>query len=281
MDPHRLKLSIGLITTFSRSAWGWFLGRLGEVAWTVKVNPDDTSIGLRLTKALRFMVPSVVFVDEGVRLRQNSPMWKERGIHCVVSSDIWRGRPPKVWWSCETHVMSHEDLGGVTNGIFKIHIALNRTQNLEFRSTPRAAIPAKFKQILDSTVAGIRCAIPTTRVAPLGQDEQGLLHWEKRLHNIEAPTVYSTNHWVRRRLSSKELCAVLDVPRDILKHEDRANLLQEMRIPGKVRAQVIEFVWQAFNLSTRKHLRTEFTEDAPIRKRRKQVERTPLQYLLA
>jgi hypothetical protein len=269
IDPHRLKLSIGLITTFSRPAWGWFLGRLGDVAWALKVNPDDMSMGSKLIEVLRCMVPSVVFVDEGVRLRPNSPLWKERGIHCVVSVDIWRGKPSKEWWSCQTLVMSHEELGGVTNGIFKIHIALSRTQNLEFRTTPRSAIPAKFKQILDSTVAGIRCAIPTTRVAPLGQDAQGLLHWEKRLHNIEAPTVYSTKFWVRRHLSTKELCAVLDVPRDILMQEDGKNLLHEMKIPGKVRAQVIECVWQAFNLSTRKHLRSEPTEDALQRKRRK------------
>jgi hypothetical protein len=132
VDPHSLKLSIGLITGFSRSAWSWFLGRLGYVVWTVVLKPGEDSIGTRLVEALKERVPTLVFVDEGIRVRQNSPLWRERGIQVVVSGENWRGKPPKDWWTCETHELSHRALGGVTNGVFRVHMATSTESRFAF-----------------------------------------------------------------------------------------------------------------------------------------------------
>jgi hypothetical protein len=255
LDPTSLNVSIGLISVFSVPAWSWFTGRLGRIVWTVRMDKDKEEGNVRIENALANMVPAVILVDEGLQLRPNNPVWRERAVQVVVTVDVWKGKPPKEWWVCNTLTLNHKELGGITNGTFQVHIAKNILAQLSMRATvQRAVIQPKFKDVLDATVRGIRCPIPSLEKAPLGQDNQGLLQWEKRSHNVEAPTVFSSKFWVRRRLSPKELCAVLDVPRDILKEERGKDLLRDMAIPGKVRAQIIEIVREALRPTSRKRL---------------------------
>jgi hypothetical protein len=267
-DPSSLNVSIGLITVFSRSAWGWFLARLGKVVWTLELEGKATDMNSRLVDLLKQEVPCLIFLDEWVRLRPSSPLWSHQSIQLIVSVDNWKGKPPKEWWSCQTQTLSHAELGGVTDGVFQVHLASNIFWPASVSSTVRiASPPAKLKNFLDGSIQGSRCPIPKEKSAPLGQDTNGLLLWERRGYMVEAPTVYSKEQWVRRRLASKELCAVLDVPRDILKEKECKTLLLSMKIPGKVRAHVVESIREALRAVARKRPVSLSLEDRSSRKR--------------
>jgi hypothetical protein len=123
IDPISLKLSIGLVSVFSRPVWSWFLGLLGNIVWTVGAGLASSELSPRVANALSLTVPRLIFIDEGIRLRPNSPVWKARTVALVVAVENWRGKPPPEWWVCETHKFDHQELGGVTNGKFKVYVA--------------------------------------------------------------------------------------------------------------------------------------------------------------
>jgi hypothetical protein len=267
-DPTGLNLSIGILSLFSPSVWSWFVGRLGRVCWTLKVEKDAGNIREQLEKVLVECTPQVVFLDEGIRLRPTSPLWKRREIQVVVSVENWKGKPPKDWWHTASQEFSHEDLGGVTNGIFKIHFATSPSLGATIESDRGPALRAKLSHILDHTEKGTRCPIPKGKEAPLGQNAMGLLHWERRLYNIESPTVYSRTYWVRRRLSPKELCSVLDLPRSALENKSNGEQLRHVNVPGKVRSQVVSNMRKGFQrvLKKRKGLSRTSAEEARVSK---------------
>jgi hypothetical protein len=108
----------------------------------------------------------------------------------------------------------------------------------------------KVKEFPGWVDPGISLPNPKGKECPIGTN--GLLLWERRGYMVEAPTVYSKEQWVRRWLASKELCAVLDVPRDILNEKECKTLLLSMKIPGKVRAHVVENICEALRAVARK-----------------------------
>jgi hypothetical protein len=63
---------------------------------------------------------------------------------------------------------------------------------------------------------------------------------------VESPTVYSQKHWVRRRLSVKELYPVLDFTKGLLTGDPSGVALREVTFPGKACAQVVEDIRQGF-----------------------------------
>jgi hypothetical protein len=94
--------------------------------------------------------------------------------------------------------------------------------------------------------AGSRCPIPPEGGTPLGQDRNGSLHWGRRLHAIEALTVFSKTHWVKRKLTLKELCSVLDLPINKATEPDAKDWIADITVPGKVRARVVDAVRTQF-----------------------------------
>jgi hypothetical protein len=162
---------------------------------------------------LRTAPPEVVLV-ENIRLRPNNPVWSTPGLLIVVSLVPWRGDPPRDKWSWTEHTLAHSELGGVSNGTFKVFLARNKLTEWDVLFSRRPAAPAKLHHVLDQTVTGPRCALPTSRDLPLGQSPDGLLLWERRLSKISAPTVFSKKYWVKRLLSTKEFVSVLDLPVD-------------------------------------------------------------------
>jgi hypothetical protein len=186
----------------------------------------------------------------------------------VISVDNWKGKPPKDWWKTEAQEFSHNSLGGVTNGTFTIRLAKSLVLEANISADVDAVVPAKLKSVLDPTVKGSRCPIPKDKVAPLGQDGNGLLHWERRFYNVESPTVYSQRkHWVRRRLSPKELCSVLDLSRAALMTDMSGHMLHDIMLPGKVRAQVVENIRRGFcHLSAKRGAPTGSCADERISK---------------
>ena len=132
------------------------MGRVGHVVWTLEVEKDAASITQRLEVVLKTSSPQVIFLDEGIRLRPTSPIWESRAVQLGVSIENWRGKPPKGWWTTDTWDLSHEALGGVTNGLFKDRIARSMTLEAELQPCLRPALLGKLKHVLDPTVNGAR-----------------------------------------------------------------------------------------------------------------------------
>ena len=268
-DPTCLNLNIGLITTFSQPIWGWFINRLGKVQWTLTVDRLDPQLGVKLLPLLEKGAPHIIFVDECIRLRPNNPIWKQREIQAVICAEEWRGKPPNDWWICQSRSLSHEMLGGVTNGLFQVHLATSIGLGKEVGCKTSSTIPAKLKSILDYTSHGSRCPVPLEGTPPMGQDAKGLLHWKRRFGIIEAPSVYSNDHWVKRRLTDKELCAVFDLPRKSLNMNAERDFFHYVNLPGKARARVVEDLRFTFNDTKRKRGKHMSSPD-PLRTAKKQ-----------
>ena len=215
-NPNSLELSIGLLTSFSTSIWSWFVGRLGAVSWTLHVTLDHAQVRERLTRLLEESCPQLVFIDEGVRLQASSPIWSCPTVLLVVAVECWKGRPMASEWKCTQETISHRLVGGVTSGVFQVHLARRHTALTDVVFVGRPSVKACFGSILDETIGGgTKCGIPADgQVLPLGQDKDGLLHWDRRFGKIEAPSVFSKTTWVRRRLGDREVLAVLDLKRE-------------------------------------------------------------------
>jgi hypothetical protein len=183
-----------------------------------------------------------VFLDEGIRLRPSSPVWCSRPLKLVVSVEPWRSPPPKDWWTSSVQEVGHRELGGVTKGSFKLFLAKSNLIAAEVPSVLRSAPRGRLSHVIDPTVSGIWCQIPVGDLLPLGRDAEGLLRWDRRLMNVEAPSVFTKTHWVKRRLSPKELLAVLDLPRGLLQEKDAAHRIKQVLVPGKVRSHVVDNV---------------------------------------
>jgi hypothetical protein len=283
LNTGSLKLAIGVISACgasTNSVWEWFIPRLGNTVWNVRGAHRDSG----LASALDGSSTEVILVDSGVTVRPNSPIWQVQGLLLVVSLSRWRGCPPKNNWVCGTKTLSHREVGGVTDGVFVIHFARHRNTKGDVCFPRRAAAPAKLRHVLDPTVqGGSPCKIPEDSTqADSGQ--AGLLNWPKRFGLIEAPTVYSKTHWRKRKLSTKEMVAVLDLPLERLKGLPVGDLVQETLVPGKIRARVIDEVceWIAPNLSEPKAQPPASSQPSTKRPRMdlKPLEKAPLSKLL-
>jgi hypothetical protein len=269
-DRHSLNLSIGLISIQSQSVWSLFVNRLGEINWIHVPSYGDEENKLRLMELLASGRPDVIFLDERIRLKPNSPVWRTPNLKLVMGIEIWKGSPPRNNWACGTHTFSHQHLGGVTNGDFRVYWARRCSTTHEITFPDQAASRASLSHILDVVAAGSRCPIPPEGGTPLGQDRNGSLHWGRRLHAIEAPTVFSKTHWVKRKLTLKELCAVLDLPINKATEPDAKDWIAEITVPGKVRARVVDAVrtWFAPSVNAIKRSGVPLTTKAPVKKPR-------------
>ena len=255
-DRRSLNLSIGLISTLPHSIWSLFVNRLGKISWTHVPAYGDEENKLRLMELLASGRPDVIFLDEKVRLKTSSPVWRAPNLKLVLSIENWKGSPPRNDWACATHSLSHQDLGGVTNGVFRVFWARRCSTTHDVTFPDQAASRSRLSHILDVVAPGSRCPIPLDEGTPLGQDRNGLLHWGRRMQAIEAPTVFSKTHWVKRKLTLKELCSVLDLPLIKGTEHDTKLWIAKLTLPGKVRARAVEAVriWFAPTLNAIKRV---------------------------
>ena len=233
-DRRSLNLSIGLISTLPHSIWSLFVNRLGKISWTHVPAYGDEENKLRLMELLASGRPDVIFLDEKVRLKTSSPVWRAPNLKLVLSIENWKGSPPRNDWACATHSLSHQDLGGVTNGVFRVFWARRCSTTHDVTFPDQAASRSRLNHILDVVAPGSRCPIPPDEGTPLGQDRNGLLHWGRRMQAIEAPTVFSKTHWVKRKLTLKELCSVLDLPLNKGAEHHTKLWIADVTLPGKV-----------------------------------------------
>jgi hypothetical protein len=186
--------------------------------------------------------PHIVFADDKVGLKSNSPLWRDGSLHWVVSVENWKGIPPLDGWTCSVQSFSHQKLGGVTNGVFKIYIACRKGTSQGLQFPQRVSAMTRLSHVLDAVPSGSRCPIPSNGAPPLGQDHDGMLHWNRRLLSIEAPTVFTKLFWVKRKLTIKELCSVLDLPSSEASRPNTKEWIGDITMPGKVRARVVDAI---------------------------------------
>jgi hypothetical protein len=212
LDPKAPGLSFGIIGVSSaQSWWKMFTPRFEKIAWSTRAAGDDTTAGKGdavLKTLLRQEPVNVVLVETG-RLRKGSPVWEDEGVPVVLSLDGWRGSPPAQWTTRRMKIR-HDQLGGVTEGEFTVHVAhtgeftgFKWCENLQ-------GVPARLGHVLECTGTGKKVPIP--KDTPEGWTQDGRLHWARRFDKIMTPTVFDKSSWIVRRLGLKELKSVLDVP---------------------------------------------------------------------
>mmetsp|Transcript_22806 Transcript_22806/g.34541 ORF Transcript_22806/g.34541 Transcript_22806/m.34541 type:complete len:126 (+) Transcript_22806:695-1072(+) len=120
--------------------------------------------------------------------------------------------------------VAHNEVGGVTNKVMWIWVATKSRKGLWWKPDNRS-VPNVLGQVVNPTMGG-------RQVAPAIEEQdcklntaKGLLDWKGRFGYISVPTVYFKDKWVKRGLTSKELCDVLDVPGGLSDQvsEDRRN----------------------------------------------------------
>ena len=147
-------------------------------------------------------------------------------------------------WKLESRSLSHTELGGVTNGIFRCRVARrNEAPDLLWPSDP-LAVSSYLRQVIDPTLGG---PLEETRPDLEHRDlntASGLLDWNKRFDKVLVPTVYSKEKWARRKLHAKELLSALDVPAEVQGKITGGivNHFMDMQTPGKILTHVLRVI---------------------------------------
>ena len=138
----------------------------------------------------------------------------------------------------------HQDLGGVTNGTFRVRAALREgLPNLQPR--PPVGTQARLNQVIDPTIRGKEYTGPKPEEGT-HNTYLGLLDWSQRHESVVVPMVYPWAPQVARPLSNPELLTALDVPATKIKGAgpDMAQRwAKEITLPFKVRAEVSEWLY--------------------------------------
>jgi hypothetical protein len=117
-------------------------------------------------------------------------------------------------------------------------------------------VPAALGHITDPTIgSGRRCARVTPESPIRENTGYGLLNWSERFGQVSVATVYSKTHWTKRVLSPTELLSALDAPALISKRasdSQKREWSQELNVPCKVRAEVMNLVCQILNPTERR-----------------------------
>ena len=202
---------------------------LEDINWTLlmKVKPVDV----------------VVFI--GCRPERQHPLWRCKDIRMIiwiveVDSNRRRGMTSPTTWEVESHEVVHSELGGVTNGRFRVFCArpkrskrllqwkwkFNRFQNnlAQIQSTVESGAPAVIKTVLSKG----------TLNTPFG-----LWDWKGRKDGVVyAKSVFleKQGKWVRRRLLTKERLDALDIPASVSYNtsDDEGHEISQVPVPGKV-----------------------------------------------
>jgi hypothetical protein len=249
-----------------------FTPRFGTVSWRTRVDKTAKERSDEVLKVLMEKNPvDVVLIDTG-RLRTGSLVWAGTEVSIVLSLDGWRG-PPPVQWNTRRMKIRHDQLGGVTEGEFTVHI----THKGEFAGFNWCAnlkgVPARLRHVLECTGTGKKVPIPTE--IPKGWTQDGQLQWEDRFDKVMTPTVFDKTRWVVRRLGLKELKSVLDVPAMMDCGTELRAKLKGMKAPWKIYVCLLDEVRRAFE--KRRHKRPMRLVDSQVDTRALKEENTDKQ----
>jgi hypothetical protein len=202
----------------------------------------ESEDGGKMKRLLQKVQVGVLLVESG-RVGTHSSIWNGATCKVVVSLEGWRGSPPSAWTILRKRIR-HDELGGVTNGEFVVHVAHRGEFNGFNWFREMKGVSAKLNHVL--TCTGLGRKVPRTTGIKRGSTDNDKLVWANRFEKIDTPTVYSKESWLSRRLELKELKAVLDVPDGDESGSALRQRLKAMRMPGKLYVAVLDKVSRAF-----------------------------------
>jgi hypothetical protein len=206
LDLSEPKVKFGVLgETASNNWWAKFVARFGRISWSVGGGQEG---GKELKMQLTASPVDIILLEAG-RLSPKSPVWNSEHTMVVVSLEGWRGCPPKEW-TIRRRKIRHDEIGGVTNGEFGIHIAHRGDFDGFDWFGDLKGVPAKLNHVLTYTGSGRK--VPATDATKRGWTDNDKLIWGGRFEKIDTPRVYFKDAWLSRRLELKELKTVLDVP---------------------------------------------------------------------
>jgi hypothetical protein len=171
LDPKAPSLAFGIIGELStQSWWSLFTSRFGTVSWRSR---GDQTVVERSDTVLEGLLdgdPVDVVLMKSGRVRSGSLIWQASDVMVVLSLDGWRSPPPSQWKTRRMNIR-HDQLGGVTEGEFTVHVAFkgdfagfNWCENL-------VGVPAKLGHMLECTGTGKKVPIPLD--TPKGWTQDG------------------------------------------------------------------------------------------------------------
>lgn len=257
--------------------WEWSEGRGLEHAWTV-IPADKTRNDI--AERLRLEPVEVLFFENNI-LATHHPAWRDPVLQVMA---WYRGRSPRAppeGWTIQAATFRHWELGGVTDGVFTVRVAMRQ----ELReSQPRKPLGPEvtLSQVLNPTVLGKPSSLEVWSHGSKNT-AQGLLSFERRHGRVLAPSVTTKSEYVERLLTTGELLAALDVPGERVKgagKEAAERWKEELKLPFKVRGEVCEWLYEllaspavaatgggASDYSNPRKRRIEMTEGSPQHKR--------------
>ena len=167
----------------------------------------------------------------------------------------------------------------MTTGRFRVNIAYRNSEFEKPVLREYKGVPAALGHITDPTIGSGRRCTRVTPESPIRENTgYGLLNWIERFGQVSVATVYSKTHWTKRVLSPTELLSALDAPALISKRasdSQKREWSQELNVPCKVRAEVMNLVCQSLNPTERRVSERDGppegspgnTSDLPARKR--------------
>jgi hypothetical protein len=183
-------------------------------------------------------------------------VWKNQRLASVVTTSRPRKQPPPEW-SVQTVTFDHCQLGGVTNGVFKVYIYGRKGVMKEGIVMETGRTHQDLRWILKNDVPGSESPPPMTKMAatPVAKvvycgkgvvSSAGL--YPVGFPSTQVHTQYRSKQWVTRTLTTMERLLMLDAPEKLVrqcKHKDwQQALLSGSHVPGKVLQRAITRVLQ-------------------------------------
>jgi hypothetical protein len=146
--------------------------------------------------------------------------------------------------------ISHADCGGVTDGVWDVHVYLPTGAERLGQMLKQAG--RDLCSVVNSKLGGVPCQPPgkitslrpgVTRVRPGTYHVNGLYPLNETVCRLVVPSVFSPTDWVRRKLSGEEMCAVLDIPEEFssrLNSKEIAKVCRNKVFPLKVASHVLD-----------------------------------------
>ena len=230
-------------TVLGKSDWApWVRKMFGEIEIVEGVGEAVVGLGCRL-------VPQVWLCD--MEPSRSLKIFGGIGEHkpVVISLRRFRQQVP-LGYKYRRICLLHQQCGGVSDRATHFHIyhALGKEVSWEVK----AVASRDLNSVVDPKVSGYPC--PAPRTAPLGNPQVvqirpntyhvgGLYPSSALTPRFVAPCVFSQTGWVRRYLSGREMCEVLDVPpdvRDSLSSGEISTICKESVVPGKVATKMVD-----------------------------------------
>ncbi len=175
-------------------------------------------------------------------------------------------------WTMTPFHFQHSAVGGATDASGSLYVYAKEPVSLSQVVNPISL--RDLSGILDSKIPGTPCPAPlqvsnkepkVIQVRPNTYHGGGLLPWTARNAFIIAPCCFSPTNWVRRRLSSMEMCNVLDIPIPIAEKLSQSQIKTVIddigHIPLKVILQLLDSLPTFPDDTAKKRIKTESSVD--------------------